>query len=131
MKYAPPRIWNMEVGARRAASANGRSLIYEPGAAPPPCHNRVPGARARLPPPAARRCLALSRASDGETRARPQSLSAPQPVPHRASECSRRTRVNRVLVPAPPPLPGHAPALSAATMPRVKPACVRRVSIGT
>lgn len=47
-KYAPPRIWNMEEGVREAR-ANGRSLIYESGAAPPPCHNRIPGARARSP----------------------------------------------------------------------------------
>ncbi|CAH0725851.1 unnamed protein product, partial [Brenthis ino] len=39
----------------RATRANGRSLIYESSAAPPLCHNRVPGARAaaRRPPPRA------------------------------------------------------------------------------
>lgn len=43
----------MEEGVREAR-ANGRSLIYEPGAAPPLCHNRIPGARARSPPAARR-----------------------------------------------------------------------------
>lgn len=60
------------------ARANGRSLIYEPGAAPPPCHNRIPGARARSPPAAARRRLALSPASDGEWCARSHAVSASQ-----------------------------------------------------
>lgn len=46
MKYAPPRILNIEEGELETR-ANGRSLIYEPEPAPPPCHNRVPGARAR------------------------------------------------------------------------------------
>ncbi|KAH9632738.1 hypothetical protein HF086_013110 [Spodoptera exigua] len=55
-------IWRR--GAR-VARANGRSLIYEPGAAPPPCHNRIPGARARCrpPPAAASRSVPLRMAS--------------------------------------------------------------------
>lgn len=89
-------IWRR--GAR-VARANGRSLIYEPGAAPPPCHNRVPGARAR--PPAARR-LALSPASDGEWCARshasaPHSVLRPSRVaaPRVSRECSASSAMRR------------------------------------
>ncbi|XP_026746703.1 homeotic protein spalt-major-like isoform X4 [Trichoplusia ni] len=94
-------IWRR--GAREAR-ANGRSLIYEPGAAPPPCHNRIPGARARCrPPPAAR--LALSPASDGEWCARSHAASAPLSV-------LRPRRVAGPRVRPEEPCACHAPALS-------------------
>ncbi|CAG9098782.1 unnamed protein product [Plutella xylostella] len=55
---------NMEYGGGGpvAASANGRSLIYEPGAAPPPV---ITGylVRARAAPPPASRSVALQMAS--------------------------------------------------------------------
>ncbi|KPJ13819.1 hypothetical protein RR48_08633 [Papilio machaon] len=64
-------IWRRGSGRARA---NGRSLIYEPGAAPPPCHNRGP-VRARPPPAARRSPLALSPASDGEWCGRRSTLA--------------------------------------------------------
>lgn len=75
------------------ARANGRSLIYEPGAAPPPCHNRIPGARARSPA-AARRRLALSPASDGEWCARSHAVSARTPYVERAVRLRARVTVS-------------------------------------
>lgn len=119
-EYEALWLWNMprpKYGIwRRGPSgtrANGRSLIYEPGAAPPPCHNRIPGARARSPP-AARRRLALSPASDGERCARPHSVSAPhsvlRPSPSRVNGAASVPLSARVESPR---LPGRSPRRAA------------------
>lgn len=119
-EYEALWLWNMprpEYGIWRRGPrprANGRSLIYETGAAPPPCHNRVPGARARCrrPPPRAQSRFRWRVVRPASPRVRVRSAL-------RTSEARGR---ETAATPAMRRWP---------TMPRVKPACVRRVSIGT
>lgn len=113
------------------ARANGRSLIYEPGAAPPPVITvylvRARAAARRPQPPRAQSRFRWRVVRPLARRVR----SAPPLRPSRARAASENCAPQ-------PPGACHAPPLSAARrtasaseMPRVKPACVRRVSIGT
>ncbi|GBP71643.1 hypothetical protein EVAR_53126_1 [Eumeta japonica] len=114
MKYAPPRIWNMEVGDP-PPRANGRSLIYERSTAPPPVIT-VYLVRARAAPHRARRRRAVGsvalRTARGVLVAAyrfPRSPSADADRRPRASDRVLRSRGAREQ--------SDAPALSAAAAP--------------
>lgn len=101
------------------------------GRGPASCHNRVPGARARHPR-AARRAersvpLQMARGAPG------RDPLTPTPHADRA-ECGPRewpASPGRVSPAMRRLWPQRARLLPGPDMPRVKPACVRRVSIGT
>lgn len=125
-EYEALWLWNMprpEYGIWRRGPrprANGRSLIYETGAAPPPVIT-VYLVRARAAArSAASRSVPLQMASGA-----PGSSPPPRPAlrtseARAAASAECKWTVHDAC---------HAPPLN--TMPRVKPACVRRVSIGT
>lgn len=122
-------IWRREWSAARA---NGRSLIYEPGAAPPPVITvYLVRARDTRAPPAAP--SAQSRFRWREVRpAATRSLRLRTPTEPSAARASDPPAPAAPRSPAMRRLwPQRARLLPGPDMPRVKPACVRRVSIGT